>query len=310
MYSSNYDKNKLKKIILLLFGIGLLMSVLCFMALAPVKAAELETEPEETLYTDGSLTLLSDGTIVEHAESETEESTEVENEFTDDLLGNGDNVENDLLDEEYETLFDETLSDSETVSDDEEMEVSNSPLYITADTVYLQSGTNDDEMGIMASATSGDIVSLPTDNVISYKVRFNNHDYTAVFPLSVADSLAVSDGILCNIGSGAVTGRLFEDGFDTGSYSPYFVTLNSILSNSGNVNAYRYGSWSYVTFYSPRQGTGTPTLDSSTVYGNVYVLEEPKPFEGMSTTECIIIGLLIFIVAVFIVNTVRKEVKR
>jgi len=267
---------------------------------APV---ELETEPEmesetepETLYTDGTLTLLPDGTIIEGTLGQEDETIEFESSVSD--TGNSEQAGMDTG--EIDATVEETLSGAPDDADVPETQISDSPLYISADAVYIQPVSGDEPDGIMAVASGGDVISLPADNVISYKVRFDGNDYTAVFPVSVADSLSVSDGVLCNVGASAVTGRLFADSFDTGSYGDRFVTLNSVLSTSGNNNAYRYGSWSYVTRYYPYSGSGSSSLNSSVSYGNVYVVEEPPAFSSMTTFQLIFVGCLCVIIVILL----------
>lgn len=249
-----------------------------------------ETEPE-TLYSDGTLTLLPDGTIVEAESTESEDY--IDDGIETDVSGNGDSESPDVLPPESETLPPESLPGEGDGPDVPDSQVSDTPLYISADHVYIQPVSDSEPLEVMAVAAGADVVSLPADHVVSYKVRFNGNDYTAVFPVSAADSLSVSDGVLCNVGSSAVTGRLFTDGFDTGSYGDRYVTLNSVLSTSGNNNAYRYGSWSYVTSYYPNTGTGSSSLSSTVTYGNIYVVEEPGAFSSMTDFQVVMTGLIL-----------------
>lgn len=308
---NNFDPEKYYKIVLLFLAFGILVAFLCFCSLAPSYAAELE---QETVYSNDDYILLEDGTIVPkepETEYSTEESTEVkENEFENDLSDYGDSEPDDLLLSQPETDSSESLSGEEDSSDVQETEIPDTSLSIYADTVNIQPLPDDFDPTVMVLSGERAVVSFSETDVVLYRVRFDNVDYTAVFPVSASDSLVVCDGVLLNVGASTVTGRLFAGNFNTGSYCPDMVTLNSVFATASNTNAYRYGGWSFRTHYYPRQGAGTPTLDSDTFYGDFYVLEEPKAFSGMTDYQSIIVGILCFLSAVVILAVVRKEVKR
>lgn len=295
------------KVFLFLLAFAVLSCLLVFGSMTTALADETPSE-YETLYSDGTLALLSDGTIVDLTETEPETENETETQTNEnDVLSDGDSVPDPVYPETDE-MGDEGSLPGETVSENtQNTEISDSNVTIYAGSVNLVSGSDGSDEEYSASLYSGDVISIPEDRCITYEVNFDGVSYTAVFPLSAADSLAVCDGILCNVGSSSVTGRLFKGSFDTGTYGERYVTLNSVLSTSGNNNAYLYDAWSYVTFYEPNESSGYNRLSSTNTYGNLYVVEEPKSFEEFETFEAVVTAFLLVIMVFQVIDTVRKE---
>lgn len=313
MNENKFDFYKYMKIVLGLFILSILVIVVSVftmgIALADEIESELQTEAEtsspaesepETIYSDGTLALTPDGTIIEIVEDETNESQI-------DVSGAGDSKSFDVLPETDQMDAETVVSDGSVSSGSQQTEISDSTVLISDSTVLIQPLASFDDESNVAALGSADVISLPEDRCISYEVMFNGTAYTAIFPLSAADSLAVSDGVLLNVGSSAVTGRLFKNSFDTGTYGQWYITLNSVLAANGNTNAYRYGSWSYLTAYSPYSGTSQTNLSSDVTYGNFYVVEEPAAFSDFDTFEVILLSLVVIGIVITIIDTVRKE---
>lgn len=306
------------KIICGLLLLSVFVIAVSFLTLDKAMASELETETEqETIYQDGTFAILEDGTIVDLSAPQSDglvpleevETTQGEslNESETDVSGTGDSQQNDVLSETDQVDGEGSLPGESVSESTQNTEVSDSTVYISNSNVYIQPLPDDNDANSVAYYGTADIVSLPSDRCVSYEVTINGTAFTAVFPLSAADSLAVLDGILCNVGSSAVTGRLFQDSFDTGAYGEYYCTLNSVLSTAGNTNAYRYGAWSYVTYYEPYSGTSQTNLSGSNTYCNIYVTESPSAFSEYTQFQILLVALLLVDIVVTIIDTVRKE---
>lgn len=125
-----------------------------------------------------------------------------------------------------------------------------------------------DDISVYASLT------LPSHDCVWYRGQFNGTDYILVFPIEYYNKLNVSEnGILYNLSSGNITGRLFtSESFDSSDYNYRTFTLLPVLGNSAN-NLYRYGSLSYMTYYYVQGNYNN--LTSSTTYGN-FVVEDAE----------------------------------
>lgn len=293
----NYDFPSYFKVFIGLLAFGFFSALLCYFSFSVGLAAEPESE--ETLYSDDTYTLLPDGTIIESTQED------AQNVIEDNVSVVGSDESESLPDEESSVSDSESLSGEISASDAAETQVSDSPVIIFADNVSVQSLSDSDTPAVMAFSADDDVISLPEDACVSYKVRVDGNDYTAVFPVSAADSLSVSDGVLLNVGSSTVTGRLFTDSFDTGTYGNAYVTLYSVLSTSGNTNAYRYGAWSYITRYAP-SSSGSSSLTSSVTYCNIYVLEEPGACSTWTSFELVQVTLLLLLILLPLVTNRRR----
>ena len=303
MHNQELTKQGYLKRIFSLILFSILCAVLCFVFVDTAYADETETTQEETVYSDGNLSMLPDGTIVEETQPETIENGEIENETN--VSGIGDSEPISVPSETDQVDMEEPVSSGEVIEVHEDTQISDSTVYITDSNVVLLSPDGGEDENNVAAFADSDSISVPTDNCIVYEVRILGNDYTAVFPLSVADSLTVSDGVLLNVGASSITGRLFQGDFDTTSYGRYFCTLYPVLGTSGNTNAYRNGSWSYLTEYVP-SGTSYTNLTGTNYYGNIYVLEEASAFSGMSKAYLVFFGVWAFLGFICLHDSVRS----
>lgn len=306
MHDQEFTKRGYIKRIFVLLLFSILSAVFCFVFVDTALADETETAEEETIYSDGTLSMLSDGTIIEETEAVTEtqeKNGELENET--DISGAGDSQQIPPVTETDQVDVEEPVSSEASNEGDEKTSISDSTVYITDSNVVLLSPDGSGDENNVASLADSGLVSVPTDNCIIYEVRILGNDYTAVFPISVADSLTVSDGVLLNVGPSAITGRLFQGDFDTSTYGRYFCTLNSVLATSGNTNAYRNGSWSYLTEYVP-SGNNYPNLTGTNYYGDIYVLEEASPFSGMNKNTLTFLSVWLFLGLICMIDMIRR----
>ena len=123
-----------------------------------------------------------------------------------------------------------------------------------SDADLLDDSQEDEENIILADDISlYSSLTLPSHDCVWYRGQFN--------------------GILYNLSSSNITGRLFtSETFDSGDYNYRTFTLYPVFGNSAN-NLYRYGSLSYMTYYYV-QGSYN-SLTSSTTYGN-FVVEDTE----------------------------------
>lgn len=134
-----------------------------------------------------------------------------------------------------------------------------------------------------------------TDNDFIFTINFNNTDYRVLFPESAREYLVVRDGVLVNLSSSNITGVVLsnDDHSSTITYHANYLTLVPFTSTSGNTNAYRYGSYSYMTTYYP--GTGQ-TLSSTTTYGLASVTQKNTVFSGFTSFQIIMIAAAAIII--------------
>lgn len=144
-----------------------------------------------------------------------------------------------------------------------------------SDADLLDDSQEDEENIILADDISlYSSLTLPSHDCVWYRGQFNGTSYILVFPIEYYNKLNVSEnGILYNLSSSNITGRLFtSETFDSGDYNYRTFTLYPVFGNSAN-NLYRYGSLSYMTYYYV-QGSYN-SLTSSTTYGN-FVVEDTE----------------------------------
>lgn len=144
-----------------------------------------------------------------------------------------------------------------------------------SDADLLDDSQEDEESVLLADDISlYSSLTLPSHDCVWYRGQFNGTSYILVFPIEYYNKLNVSEnGVLYNLSSGNITGRLFSsETFDSGDYNYRTFTLYPVFGNSAN-NLYRYGSLSYMTYYYV-QGSYN-SLTSSTTYGN-FVVEDTE----------------------------------
>lgn len=111
-----------------------------------------------------------------------------------------------------------------------------------------------------------------SDYPFVYDVLINGSDYTVMFP--DIEGLEVVDGYLVNKSNSSITGIIsYGSSIDLTSYHEQTLTINPFFTSSGNTNAYKYGSFSYVTTYVPN--VNGSSLSSTNVYFPVEVIKAP-----------------------------------
>lgn len=111
-------------------------------------------------------------------------------------------------------------------------------------------------------------LSLPDHDVVYISGLFSGDPYTLVIPADTYPYLWVGDdGVLYNVSSDTITGRLFPSGsFDPGDYEYKNLVLAPLLGQSAN-QVYQNRYLSSLRSYYERNNY----ITSSTTYGNFYV---------------------------------------
>ena len=132
-------------------------------------------------------------------------------------------------------------------------------------------------------------------NALRYSVRFNGTAYTLLLPASYVNQVYIDEnGYLWNMGTSAISGRLFVGTFDPTANTGDMLYLNPCLGNNFSAN-YHYGSPNYRRHYYWSSGS----LRSTDTYGVVAVIEEPGyPFiqgETLSYIAIILLGVCCYV---------------
>lgn len=147
------------------------------------------------------------------------------------------------------------------------------------------------------------ISSFDASQMLVYQLRISGTTYYAYFP--VDSNLAVLNGYLVNMGSANVSGVLSRTGsLEVDSYNQYMLTIQPLLTTGSQSNAYRYGSRSYMTTYSP--GTNN-TLNSTNSYVSVQVLDIPSAGAGWDQWH---LGMFVLLLALVIFNVIGAFLRR
>lgn len=187
--------------------------------------------------------------------------------------------DNDVIDENISNVFNEQIKELESLHENfNDINDSINDTVIAAP--VLRAGNSD--IGF-------------TDNDYIFTISFNNTDYRVLFPESAREFLVVRDGVLVNLSSSNITGVVLsnDDHSSTITYHSNYLTIVPFTSTSGNTNAYRYGSYSYMTTYYP--GTGQ-SLSSTTSYGLASVSQKNTIFSGFTSFQLIMIAAAAIII--------------
>lgn len=141
-------------------------------------------------------------------------------------------------------------------------------------------------------------VSLP-DNGNVYQCIINGVSRKVVFPSDV--ELSVVDGYLVNLNSSPVTG-IVDSGVSVSNFNQYYLTVNPLLSSSSNSNAWRYGSYAYLTEFYEDSSYGSTRLSSTNTYAVVSVEKIPRTGWNLSGFELTVLALLCAIVFTRVVS--------
>lgn len=209
----------------------------------------------------------------------------------------------DVVPDSLEDVIAESSADSytdgfgEIVQDTEAEQAGSDDAAIEED---VQIEQIEEEMPVISFLAAGDYDVDISSYSNLYTVSISGSEYTLFLPEGA--TVEVFDNYLVNVGSSAVSGLLLVDqSADLASYHELILTLQPFYGTSGNTNAYRYGSWSYVTAYTP--GTGT-SLSGNQTYVQVEVLEHPKVFSDFTQPDLLVCGLLFLSVVLSVVKGV------
>lgn len=203
------------------------------------------------------------------------------------------------LSPEAETVLEEVQE--EFVEYDEETESFESAAEVDQESDFVEIVQNyalEDEPMVIAQVEVTD-----KSQMIVYQVRISGNTYYAYFP--VDSQLAVLDGSLVNLGSSNVSGALSQTGrLEIDSYHQMMLTVQPLLTTGSQSNAYRYGSRSYITTYTPGLNS---TLSSTNSYVSVSVLDSPSPGSGWNQWE---LGVFVLLFALVIFNMIGAFLRK
>lgn len=142
-------------------------------------------------------------------------------------------------------------------------------------------------------------LSLPSHDCVWFRGTFNGSSYILVFPLESYSSLNVAEnGVLYNLSSGNITGRLFQsETFNSNDYEYRTFTLYPVFGNSAS-QVYNNRSLSYMTHY---YLGNYDRLTSSTTYGDFTVDEvEVKRSVSVSYRTYYMASAILFLLGVIV----------
>ena len=156
------------------------------------------------------------------------------------------------------------------------------------------------------SFSSRSLPIIPRDNTLLYFGSFDNRDCWALFPQSASDSLCSIDGVLVNLGSSNITGRIFyADAFDLTDFQLSFIVLSSQFSTGTANTVYTYSYPSYVRYY---YSNGQRLVNSDS-YGFFYVSDIVPTFDTSREQKqyYIILIICLFVGSGFIFSRLSRR---
>lgn len=198
----------------------------------------------------------------------------------------------DTVQEDGSIVYDALPADQLDILQNEEDKLPN--LYVHQIIVSPEESDelDEEEIFILESPAKASETSpgIPSVNTVIYRGYFGDRPCFIAFPSEFAAVLTVSDGVLVNVGSSTITGRLFYDNeLDLTDYSYSLFNLASIFNSNSPNQVYRYGYLSYVRYYHYESGYN---LSWSDTYGN-FTVEEIIPTRTEGTSENIFYCVLI-----------------
>lgn len=204
--------------------------------------------------------------------------------FADEILDES------VLQNEEEIILDESQSEYESNQSDiipDSTSQSFANLYV--ENLYVQPVEPEDEeeeeevlvYTNLAAAPQSSLPSIPRDNTVLYRGSFGGRDCWLLLPFGASDSLVTLNGVLVNVGSSSITGRLlYSDELDLSSYDDTFLVLVSQFSTNlpGQIYNYSYSSYSRYYFHN---GTRITYIDT---YGD-FIVSEQVNTESSSNQE-------------------------
>lgn len=207
-----------------------------------------------------------------------------------------------------ETLANDFSSIPAEVTDDGYVSADGDTYVIEDCSAVLDSETESDA-DLTTSVLASDFEVLANENVFPvsdpvllaasylpdsgnvYHLFISGQEYSFFVPEDV-ETLMVLDGSIVNMGSSSITGLLVPNNgsVNVNSWQERFLTIQPLLTSSGNKNAFRYGSRCYMTIYSEDSGS---SLTSTTTYVVPSVTSEPKPGYNFDSFQLFVCGALL-----------------
>lgn len=141
-------------------------------------------------------------------------------------------------------------------------------------------------------------------NVLSYRVRVNGTLYSLYLSPDDIDRIYIdSNNRMWNVGTSAISGRLFSGTFSPTATTGMIMTLGPCLGNNFSSNK-SYGSPNYYrNYYWYTNSSGGQSLTYSTTYCTIVVESNPYPLVNSMIPTFIVI----FLVGVILVCMFRRR---
>lgn len=141
-------------------------------------------------------------------------------------------------------------------------------------------------------------------NVLSYRVRVNGTIYSLYLSPDDIDRIYIdSSNRMWNVGTTAISGRLFSGNFSPTATTGMILTLGSCLGNNFSSNK-TYGSPNYYrNYYWYTNSSGGQSLTYTTTYCTIVVESNPYPLVNSMIPTFIVI----FLVGVILVCMFRRR---
>lgn len=141
-------------------------------------------------------------------------------------------------------------------------------------------------------------------NVLSYRVRVNGTLYSLYLSPDDIDRIYIdSNNRMWNVGTSAISGRLFSGNFSPTATTGMIMTLGPCLGNNFSSNK-SYGSPNYYRdYYWRNNSSGGQSLTYSTTYCTIVVESNPYPLVNSMIPTFIVI----FLVGVILVCMFRRR---
>ncbi len=141
-------------------------------------------------------------------------------------------------------------------------------------------------------------------NVLAYRVRVNGTLYSLYLSPDDIDRIYIdSNNRMWNVGTSAISGRLFSGNFSPTATTGMIMTLGPCLGNNFSSNK-TYGSPNYYrNYYWYTNSSGGQSLTYSTTYCTIVVESNPYPLVNSMIPTFIVI----FLVGVILVCMFRRR---
>lgn len=172
-------------------------------------------------------------------------------------------AETSAADEENAVDSDELANDAASVQDDFYLQPANYGSPESIDIAY-----DDNSISLASSDSSADDELLK--NVVVYTGKFGGTEYSLLIPYESYQYLVTCNGALYNVGTSAITGRLYTDDLGLDDYDIYNFVLPPVYGSTSAV--YSYGSFSYMRhYYLTNSSYSNYRIAYNDTYGKFYV---------------------------------------